>query len=208
MKRYVFSLLVILFISFSGAAQQIMYSNLKSLIEERGDTVTTLRVEKRTKYLMNLMGGADYRISVDENNSMSRYLKSRCYAVRVDSSLYINCRKMRYKRFRFGNWYAPALQVAGHLFFMAQPLGQVASENTIPSPTTKLAGELGSAIQVSGIIDARVYYEVNLETGRAEFVSCERMLELLAEQPALKAAFEKEADESAEVIGKYLKQLK
>lgn len=37
-------------------AQQIMYSNLKGLVEGRGDTVTTLKVEKRSKnqiYLMN-----------------------------------------------------------------------------------------------------------------------------------------------------------
>lgn len=208
MKRFYLFFLLILLVTFYGRAQQIMYSNLKSLIEERGDTVTTLRVEKRTKHLINLMGGADYRISVDENSSMSRYLKTRCYAVQVDSSLYVNCRKMRYKRYRFGNWYAPALKVQGRLFFMAQPLGQVASENIIPTPTTRLAGELGDAIQVSGIIDARVYYEINLETGRAEFVSSERMLELLSDKPLLRAAFEKEADESAEVIGKYLKQLR
>ena len=54
------------------------------------------------------MGGADYRITVDDNPGLCRYLKSRCYAVRVDTSLYVNCRKMRYKRYRFGQWYAPA----------------------------------------------------------------------------------------------------
>jgi len=42
------------------SAQQIMYSNLKALVEGRGDTVTILKVEKRSKNQIYLMGGADY----------------------------------------------------------------------------------------------------------------------------------------------------
>ena len=49
---------------------------------------------------------------------------------------------------------------------------------------------------------------MNPETGRSEFVGREKMLELLADYPELKEAFEKETSESAEVIGKYLRQLK
>ena len=41
------------------SAQQIMYSNLKALVEGRGDTVTILKVEKRSKNQIYLMGGAD-----------------------------------------------------------------------------------------------------------------------------------------------------
>lgn len=37
------------------AAQQVMYSNLKELVENRGDTVTTLKIEKRTKNQIYLM---------------------------------------------------------------------------------------------------------------------------------------------------------
>ena len=36
-----------------------MYSNLKALVEGRGDTVTILKVEKRSKNQIYLMGGAD-----------------------------------------------------------------------------------------------------------------------------------------------------
>ena len=89
------------------SAQQIMYSNLKALVEGRGDTVTILKVEKRSKNQIYLMGGADYRIEAEDNSGLCRYLKSRCYAVRMDTSLYVNCKKMRYKRYRFGGWYAP-----------------------------------------------------------------------------------------------------
>ena len=108
MKRWwllgIFGLLVALY----GSAQQVIYANLKELVEDRGDTLSTLKIEKRSKNQILLMGGADYRVSVDDNPGLCRYLKSRCYAVRDDSVLYVNCKKVRYKRFRFGGWYAPA----------------------------------------------------------------------------------------------------
>ena len=111
-KSWLLGVLMLLAVLPVGA-QQVMYSNLKELVENRGDTVTTLKIEKRTKNQIYLMGGADYRITVDDNPGFCRYLKSRCYAVRVDTSLYVNCRKMRYKRYRFGQWYAPAMWLGG-----------------------------------------------------------------------------------------------
>ena len=56
---------------------------------------------------------------------------------------------------------------------------------------TKLGGEVGDAINASGLVFARVYYELNPETGRSEFVGREKMLELLADYPELKEDFEK-----------------
>ena len=57
------------------SAQQIMYSNLKALVEGRGDTVTILKVEKRSKNQIYLMGGADYRIEAEDNSGLCRYLQ-------------------------------------------------------------------------------------------------------------------------------------
>lgn len=189
------------------AAQQVVYSNLKELVEDRGDTVAMLKIEKRTKNQIYLMGGADYRITVDENPGLCRYLKSRCYAVRIDTSLYVNCRKMRYKRYRFGQWYAPAIRFGGKVYFCAQPVGQAASSTMAPGDATRLGGEVGDAINASGLVHARVYYELNPETGKSEFVGRERMMRLLDGYPTLYAEFERETNESAEVIGKYLRAL-
>lgn len=207
MRRHFLLILILLAASLCGRAQQVMYANLKGLLEGKGDTVTTLRVEKRTKNLINLMGGADYRVSVDENAGMSRYLKSRCYAVRVDSALYVNCRKMRYGRYRFGNWYAPAMWVKGRIYFRAQPLGQVASSTTLPADATKLGGEIGNAIHASGMTDARVYYELDPETGKSDFVGKERMHRLLQGRPDLQEELAREKSEEACVIGRYLLML-
>ena len=207
MKKSWLSGVLMLLAVLPVGAQQVMYSNLKELVENRGDTVTTLKIEKRTKNQIYLMGGADYRITVDDNPGLCRYLKSRCYAVRVDTSLYVNCRKMRYKRYRFGQWYAPAMWVKGRIYFCAQPVGQAAASTATPPDATKLGGEVGDAINASGLVFARVYYELNPETGRSEFVGREKMLELLADYPELKEAFEKETSESAEVVGKYLRRL-
>ena len=189
-------------------AQQIIYGSAKALAGGKGDTVTTLHVERRTRNQLYLMGGADYRIESSTNQSLSRYLRKRCYAVRIDSTLYVNCRKMRYKRYRLGGWYASALEIGGHIFYAAQPVGQAATETLTPHDAPKLPGEVGDAIQASGLVNQRVYYELDLETGRSAFVDKERMRELLAGQPELLKEFEKETSEAAEVMGKYLRRLK
>ena len=100
-----------------------------------------------------------------------------------------------------------AMWVKGRIYFCAQPVGQAAASTATPPDATKLGGEVGDAINASGLVFARVYYELNPETGRSEFVGREKMLELLADYPELKEAFEKETNESAEVVGKYLRQL-
>ncbi len=208
MKKFSLSLFFALLVALSSHAQQVMFASLNDLAEGKGDTVTILQVQKRTKNQINLMGGADYRISADDNTSMGRYLKRRCFAVQIDTTLYVNCKKMRYKKFRLGNWYAKALWVNGTVFYAAQPVGQVATGNIVPEHTPKLGGEVGDAIQASGLTDERVYYELNMETGRSEFVGRERMLQLLAGKPELKKQFEQETSENASTIEPYLIRLR
>ena len=203
--RWLFVILALL--ALPCAAQQIMYANLKELVADRGDTVSILKIEKRARNQIYLMGGADYRITADENSGLCRYLRSRCYAVRVDTALYVNCRKMRYKHFRFGQWYAPAMWVRGKIYYCAQPVGQVAASTATPPDATKLGGEVGNAINASGLVHARVYYELNPETGRSEFVGKDKMMKLLSGYPLLQEALSKETSESAQVIGKYLRKL-
>ncbi len=204
MKRVLFSISVAVFAFLPCAAQQIMYSSLKELLEERGDTVSILRVEKRSKNQLYLIGGADYRIEAVDNKGMSRYLRRRCYAVRIDSALYVNCKKMRYKRFRLGGWYAPAIWVGKNIYYTAQPVGQVASSTATPRDAVKLGGNVGNALAASGLVNVRVYYELDTATGKSGFVGKERMAELLQDYPEWLEQLQRETSESAEVIGHYL----
>lgn len=205
-KLYLFLLLSLCLLP--SVAQQILYPNLKALMACSGDTVTILKVEKRSVNQIYLTGGADFRIEAQDNPGLSRYIRSRCYAVRIDNRWFVNCRKMRYKRYRFGQWYAPALWVRGKLYFSAQPLGQVATGSLTPSDAAKLGGEVGNAIAASGLVHERVYYEIDPETGRSEFVGRDKMLQLLSDSfPALKQQLMQETSESAEVIGRYLKAM-
>lgn len=194
--------------AWEASAQHVIYANLKELVEDRGDTLSTLNIEKRSRNQILLMGGADYRITVDNNPGLCRYLKSRCYAVRSDSALYVNCKKMRYKRFRFGGWYAPAMWVRGKIYFKAQPVGSIAASTTQPADATKLGGDVGTAIAASGLVNERVYYELNPATGKVEFVGKDKMLLLLQDEPRLRDAFLQESSEKADVTGKYLLQLR
>ena len=188
-------------------AQQIMYANLRELVECDGDTVTTLQVERRNKNQILLMGGGDYRIEAVDNRGLSRYLSRRCYAVRIDTALYVNCRKMRYKRYRFGSCYAAAMHVGDKFYFSAQPVGQAATSTAQSPDATKLGGEVGDAIAASALVASRVFYEINPETGRAEFVGKDKMLKLLKGHPELQEQLRQETSESAEVMCRYLRAL-
>lgn len=201
---------IICFMSFWGlhlAAQDVVYSTLKDLLALDGDTVEALKVEKRTRNQISLSGGADYKVNVEDNKSLCKFLKNRCYAVQVDTSLYINCKKLRYKRLRFGGWYAPAMQVGGNIFFCAIPMGSVAGSSSVTMDVT-LGGTVGDAIAASGLVTKRVFYEIDGVTGKVDFVGKERMCSLLEAYPEWKEECLKEKSESAEVTGKYLRMLK
>ncbi len=207
MKKYLI-LIILAFSLLPAGAQQVMYTSMKGLLAQQGDTVTTLQIEKRSVNKQYLMGGADYHVSATDNEGLSKYLKRRCYGVLIDNTLYVNCRRMRYKHYRFGNWYAPAQRIAGRIFFRALPLGQVATSSFAPQDSPKLGGEVGDAIQASGLVHERVYYMINPDNGKALFVGKELMNELLDGQPTEQEALMKETTESADVMEKYIRKLK
>ena len=72
----------------------------------------------------------------------------------------------------------------------------------------RLGGDVGTAIAASGLVNARVYYELNPETGKVEFVGKDKMQQLLQNEPGLLEAFLEEESEKAEVTGKYLLMLR
>jgi hypothetical protein len=206
MKR-IFLLSLLVTMLWPCAAQQMIFSTLEDLLAQKGDTVTTLAVEKRSINNLYMSNGADYRIISEENSGLSKFIKDRAYAVRMDGDLYVNCKFIHYNQYHFGNWYARAHRVNGRIYFFAQPYGQRASSNLRSESTTRLAGSVGDAIAASGLVRERVCYVINEETGIAELVTTEFMNELLADKPELLASYKAEESESADVVEKYLMQL-
>ncbi|MCZ4237997.1 hypothetical protein O4H25_14250, partial [Staphylococcus equorum] len=87
----------------------------------------------------------------------------------------VNCRKLRYKKMRFGAWYAPAMLLNGNIYFSALPLGSVAAGSSANMSVT-LGGQLGDAIAASGQVSKRVYYEIDIVTGKVDFVGKDKMM--------------------------------
>ena len=54
----------------------------------------------------------------------------------------MNCRKLRYKKLRFGAWYAPAVQLGKNIYFCAMPLGSVIGGNFVEEDDVKLGGNI------------------------------------------------------------------
>lgn len=209
MKKGCILWLLMSVISFPLVAQNIIYSNLKELLAQHGDTVATLSIEKRSRNQIVLTGGADYRIIADNDESMDRLLKKRCFAVRsAEGDLYINCRKLRYKKLRFGGWYAPAVQLGNNIYFCAVPLGSVIGGNFVEDDDVKLGGNVGDALAASSLVAKRVCYELNGETGKVDFLGKDKMLQLLENHPDLKQAYLKKDSQEAKYTFKYLLKLR
>ncbi|MDD3040591.1 DUF6563 family protein [Bacteroides sp.] len=208
MKRRCFLWLFLVAISLPSVAQSIIYSNLKGLLAQNGDTVTVLRIEKRSRNQIVLTGGADYRITAGKDESMCRLLKKRCFAVRTNQGeLYVNCRKLRYKKLRFGVWYAPAVQLGNNIYFCAMPLGSKIGEKFVEENDVKLGGDVGDALAASGLVTKRVCYVLNGETGKIDFLGQEEMLKLLKNHPDWKRSYLNEDSQEAENTFKYLLML-
>ena len=199
MKKGCILCLLISVISLPLIAQNIIYSNLKELLAQHGDTTAVLRVEKRSRNQIVLTGGADYRITAGDDELMCRRLKKRCFAV--------NCRKLRYKKLRFGAWYAPAVQLGKNIYFCAMPLGSVIGGNFVEEDDVKLGGNIGDALAASSLVTKRVCYELNGETGKVDFLGKDKMLQLLKNYPELKQAYLKDDSQEAKHTFKYLLEL-
>jgi hypothetical protein len=207
MKSWRLLLILLTTCCASLSAQDYTYSSLKTFLAGEGIETDDISVEKRSKNLMALRGGADFRILVHENKKLSKFLKNRCYAVLKDNRLYINCKKLRFHKLSFGHWYAPAMTVGENIYFSAVPLGTVAAQKQHGMEVT-LPGPIGDAIASSGLVSKRVYYEIDSATGKVGLVDSKRMLELLNAYPAMQQQFKDENSEAAAVTGKYLSLLK
>lgn len=208
MKKFCILVLMLSWVVMDVTAQHIIYANLKDYLANEGDTVAALKVEKRTTNHLLMTGGADYKISASTDDpALCRYLKKRCYAVRIDSSLYVNCKRLRYNKFRFGGWYAPALQVNDKIYFSAVPLGSVVAGSDA-TMDVMLGGKFGDAIAASALIFKRVYYEIDCQSNKVDFVGKDKMKALLADHPEWLKEYTDENSESAKVTGKYLQRLK
>lgn len=209
MKKVCILWLLMIMIGLPLVAQNIMYSNLKDLLAQKGDTIAVLQIEKRSRNQIVLTGGADYRITAGNDDSVCKLLKKHCYAVRSEKGdLYLNCCKLRFQKMRFGAWYAPAVQLGKNVYFCAMPLGSVIGENFVEDDDVKLGGDVGDALAASGLVAKRVCYKIDGETGKITFLGEEQMLSMLEKHPEWKDAYLKENSREAQNTFKYLLMLR
>ncbi len=193
-------------ILLSVSAQDVVYRSLKDFLVGKCDTVTTLSLERRSKTQVMMTGGAEYKLSASETELKSNFMRNRCSIARYQGKYYVNCKKLSYKKLKFGPWYAQAIMVDSMLYFAAIPLGSVVAGSE--GMDVKLGGTVGDALAASGQVSRRVCYRLNPKASVVEFMSCENMAQLLNRHPELLEAYLKEVDnETATVTLKYLQQL-
>lgn len=122
------------------------------------------------------MGGADYRITA-KRQSRPLQIFEVALLCRADGHFVVcELQKSRYKRYRFGNCMRLPCGVGGKVYFMAQP-AVVAAGTMTPGDATKL-GLKWETPSMPPVWCMRVYYELDPETGKSDFVGKERMMRL------------------------------
>ncbi len=195
------------FISLGLFAQNQAFFNLKDLLTRKGDTIGAVRVEKRSKNQIMMTSGGDYKLTSSDNyNTLNKQIRKRFYAVQMnDGKLYLNCRKLRFEKFRFGTYYAAAMEIGGKIYFCASPVGAAAT--SITHAKNYNLGALGKAIACSSLVSERVYYEIT-PSSKIYFVGKDKMRLLLKNEPELLSQYLSANSECAEIVGHYLEILK
>lgn len=188
-------------------AQHITYHKWEDLVAGKGDTVVAPReliAEKRNIAQIMLQNGGDYKISANRS-WLRKSLRSRYFAANIDGTLYINCKKVKINKFRFGKFYAKAMMINGDVYFCAIPVGPAAV--AVVNRNIGM-GDVGGAVASSSAVSQRVFYQIDSETGEVSFVGKDKMSELLADYPELKEAYLKENNQEAAVTRRYLEKLR
>lgn len=174
------------------------YNSITDLLNGTFDTTLSVIVEKRTKNQIFMSGGADYKI-YNGDKETDKLIKTKIYAIEVNDSLYVNCRKLKFKKNVIGAWFAPAIVCQEKVYFYAIPVG----------PSAAVAfGVVGGAAQAANAASSRVYYEMDSATKELDKVGSEKMMTLLKDYPELLEQYEKEAlKEHIEIISKYLQKI-
>lgn len=206
-KAFLFFTLTFAFV-FSIDAQVLGYTSMRNFVNNVADTISDIRIEKRKWGQMMLSSGVDYRISVLEGDADYKDVKKKYFAVLDDDGkLYVNCRTLRYKRMKFGSWFAPALRIGNRIYFSALPLGSVAGSIFVKEDSQRVSGDVGDAIATSALVNKRVCYELDCKTGKVLFVDTKRMSKLLQIRPEWQKAYLEENDQTADCAFRYIRLL-
>lgn len=174
------------------------YNSITDLLNGTYDTTLSVIVEKRTKNQIFMSGGADYKI-YNGDKETDKLIKTKIYAIEVNDSLYVNCRKLKFKKHVIGAWFAPAIVCQGKVYFYAISVG----------PSAAVAfGVIGGAVQAANEASSRVYYEMDPAMKELDKVGSEKMMILLKDYPELLEQYKKEAlKEHIEIVHKYLQKI-
>ena len=174
------------------------YNSITNLLNGTYETTLNVIVEKRTKNQIFMSGGADYKI-YNGDKETDKLIKTKIYAIEVNDSLFVNCRKLKYKKRVIGSWFAPAIVCQGKVYFSAISVGPNAAA---------MFGAIGGAVQAANQASSRVYYEMDPAEKELDKVGSEKMGELLKDYPELLEQYQKEVfKEDIEIVAKYLQQI-
>ncbi len=192
------------FHSFAVQAQKEVeiYRTIRDYIHDQADTARGIRIEKRSRGQIYMVGGNDYKIK-SANKKLNTAIKKEVWAVKADDSLYLNCSLLQ-----LGLWYAYAEEINEKLYFTAA-ITMNREERQRMALVGAFGGPVAAGLAGGDLALQRFYYVMNLKTGQSRYLSRAEMLQTLHSYPELTEKYKKERKpENMDTLKYYLTEIK
>lgn len=206
--KYILSAVLIFLLAMNLQAQidifpKGAYMSVEEIKGKSPSNPLELKVIKRTKGDVKMVGGNDYKLESDDKTIEKKTLRKELLAYSNGDTLYLNC--LPYK---LQQWYAAVISSGKYLVFK----GGIPADSKLYKTQMAVAGvtfgAIGGAFAGAQMALIRYLYALDLETNTVEMIVPETLRKLLANQPGLLEQYNQEPKpEDESVMIKYLKML-
>ena len=151
--------IVLLTVAMGISAQGRYCKSYDDFVAGRWVKLNELRLISHSTAHQVWVGGNDFKFETDDKD-VNKTLKKEALVVEYQDTLYVNLRKLRYKKTAFGSGYAQGLAYdKDKLLFVTHRIGPAVTSHRMASAF--LLGAVGAAISESDIRKDRVCYLID-----------------------------------------------
>lgn len=157
------SILVLFFAMFFATLNvygQKAYSlTYEDFMADRWEPLDSLAAKERGDSRKIWWGGNDFTLTTNDSK-LDKIIKKNAFIVAMDSTLFLNCRNLRYEKTQLGNGFVPCRRIGQRsILFVNRLIGK--KEQSKAAMAGMMFGAIGGAIAASTNVKKRVCYVIS-----------------------------------------------
>lgn len=205
MKKKWYLMLSVLLMGVCNLFAQGKYTfTFSDYMDNKWSYLDSLKIETRSLGNKFWGGGADFKLLTGDGQ-IDKLLKKQARFVICNDTLLVNCRPLKYGKYRLGNGYAFGFRLGEEkICFVSLTVGK--SE----AVQGGLFGLVGGAVVAADMLESQSCYIISSNSNKVERITSEYMEEFLKESPELLEHYrsvDKKRKGAADVVIEYLSKL-